>query len=261
VWPFETFADRRQHPFAEHRQVNLYDFDYRPFQSSGIELAGEPGDVLYWPSTYWHVGETEGGSVHISLHLTVDLHSEPRGEVVDLLHKLVEESLTEADWHDAYPIRSLRDSGPVQPPDRLMEALRALTQAMQGSIRESVNAQWLSRMSAQGFWTLASPSSDAASADIDALRTTLQADLRFPVYWIVTDDRVTMAAHGRVVQFPVRHWTKGLLAALSDRRPFLIADLAPISTGARDEITALATKLVAIGALHAKDRPCSTSTS
>jgi 50S ribosomal protein L16 3-hydroxylase len=26
-------------------------------------LDGEPGDILYWPSSYWHVGESRGGTV------------------------------------------------------------------------------------------------------------------------------------------------------------------------------------------------------
>ena len=261
VWPFEAFAHRTQRPFARHRQLNLYDFDYRPFQDTGIPLIGEPGDVLYWPSTYWHVGETDNESIHISLHLTFDLHSEPRGEAVDLLQKIVEDSLSEADWHSGYAIPSLFDSGPVKPPDPLILALRDLTTTLQSTIEDLVKVSWLSRTSAQGFLTLSRPSPDAAFTAIDATCTTLQADPIFPMYWDVSGDTVTLAAHGQVVRFPTRSWTPAFLAALSGRRPFRIADLAPPSMKVGDEIVAVASKLLAIGALHARAESCSTNES
>lgn len=250
VWPFEAFAARTQQPFAVHRQLNLYDFDYRPYQDESIPLVGRPGDVLYWPSTYWHVGETDDKSVHISLHLTFDVHAEPRGEVVDLLHKVVEESLSEADWHSGYPVQNLHASGSMQPPDHLMKALRALIHTTEDTIEDSVKALWLSRISAQGFWTLARPSDSATIATIDATRTTLHADPIFPVYWMVADGSVTLAAHGQVIRFPARDWTDELLAVLSDHRPFRISELVPPTRNARDEIIAVAKKLIAIGAVQ-----------
>jgi|GEM_PF-4025685 len=261
VWPFEVFADRTQQPFAKHRQLNLYDFNYLPFQETGIPLSGEHGDVLYWPSTYWHVGETDGDSVHISLHLTFDLHSEPRGEAVDLLHKVVEESLSEADWHSGYPFRNICESGLVHPPNELMQALRTLTHAAQDAIEDSVKALWLSRMSAQGFWTVARRSSNTAITTVDATGTILQGDPIFPAYWAVSDGNLMLAAHGQVIRFPMRDWTEQFLTALSKRRPFRIADLAPQTINVWDEIATVAKKLVAIGALQIVGESCSISTS
>jgi hypothetical protein len=261
VWPFEAFADRTRDPFARHRQLNLYDFDYRPFQASGTPLIGEPGDVLYWPSTYWHVGESTGEAVHISLHLTLDLHSEPRGEALDLLHRVVEASLTDADWHSGYPVQSFHDSGLLRPPTQLMAAVGALAQATQDTIEDSVTALWLSRMSAQGFWTLAKRAAPITPAAVEATRTVLQADPVFPVYWTVSGGSVTLAAHGQVIRFPTRIWTDELLAALAAHRPFGIAELTSVGMDERNEAAALATRLVAMGALHTVDVPCSTSAS
>ena len=255
VWPFEAFADGAPVPFAQHRQLNLYDFDYRPFRDSGIELHGGVGSVLYWPSTYWHVGESDADAIHISLHFTCDLHSEPRGEMVDLLEQIVGGALGEEDWHDSYPAGPLRRSGPVQVPEALLGALNEFRRAMEGSVEESLRTLWLSRVSAQGFWTLP-PSAPLVGAEVHE-GTSLEADPVFPVVWEQTPSAVTLAAHGRALRFPARRWMDKLLAAIADGHPFRVSELvAGISDDraiAVREITALAGKLVSLGALRTVD--------
>lgn len=262
VWPFEVFADRTQQPFAVHRQLNLYDFDYSSFLGKAVALTGQTGDVLYWPSTYWHVGETDGDdSIHISLHFTFDVHSEPRGEVVDLLQKIVESSLSESDWHSGYPLDGLYSNCAIQTPAKLIQALRTFTDQMQETIEDSIGALWLGRISAQGFWTLAKPAhnSAAASAFVDLATTTVRADPLFPVYWSIVGERVKLAAHGRVIEFPLRDWTNKLLAAFADRRPFKASEFVQPTDPASDEITVLMSKLIAIGAVEILSESCSTS--
>jgi hypothetical protein len=262
VWPFEVFADRTQQPCAVHRQLNLYDFDYRSFLDQGIALTGQAGDVLYWPSTYWHVGETEADdSIHISLHFTFDVHSEPRGEVVDLLHKLVEGSLSENDWHSGYPVDCLYSNCAIQTPVKLIQTLRTFTDQMQETIEDSIGALWLGRMSAQGFWTLAKPADNgtAESASTDFATATLRADPIFSVYWTIVGERVKLAAHGRVIEFPLRAWTNKILAAFADRRPFKASEFVQPTDPAWDEITVLMTKLIAIRAVETVSESCSTS--
>jgi hypothetical protein len=59
VWPYEVFADRPEvFEGGERAQINLDpDFDYAPYRDKAIVLEGEPGDVLFWPASYWHVAE------------------------------------------------------------------------------------------------------------------------------------------------------------------------------------------------------------
>jgi 50S ribosomal protein L16 3-hydroxylase len=52
TWPNKIFR-REQH--------GIRSLDYEGFLNSAATVEGEPGDVLYWPSTYWHVGEHIGG--------------------------------------------------------------------------------------------------------------------------------------------------------------------------------------------------------
>lgn len=248
VWPFEALAHRTKRPFARHRQVNLYNFDYRPIQSTGLPLEGDIGNVLYWPSTFWHVGEANPNSVHISIHLTFDVHSEPRGEVLDLLSETVEGSLSEADWHGSYSIGNVH-GGLIEPPEQLNRALCALTEELQSSLADSLTVQWLRRMSAQGFSTLARSESSAKRYIVDPGRTLLQGDAAFPVYWMMADGSVTLAAHGRVIRFPIRAWTDDFLTAVSSARGFRITELGQQWAPEWDAITAVATRLIEIGAV------------
>lgn len=246
VWPFEALAERTQQPFAEHRQLRLYDFDYRPFSASGIPLDGEPGNILYWPSSFWHVGEADAEQVHVSLHLTCDLHAEPRGEVVDLLQQYAESTRSATDWQDSYDLPSRVDSGPLQPPAQITRALVSLKQALETTIDVQLKAMWLGRMSAQGFATMPRP---LAHRVVDVRTAQLSVDGDFPVFWDVADGYVTLAAHGQVVRFAVRPWTEQLLAALSSRGRFTVRDIT--SPDALDEACGVVNHLLRINALQA----------
>ncbi|MDB4929021.1 MAG: hypothetical protein JWM10_1505 [Myxococcaceae bacterium] len=59
VWPYEVFADRPEvFEGAEASQVNLDpELDYGPHRDRAVVLEGGPGDVFFWPASYWHVAE------------------------------------------------------------------------------------------------------------------------------------------------------------------------------------------------------------
>jgi len=59
VWPYEVFADRPEvMAGGETAQINLDpDLDYEEFRDRASVLEGGPGDVLFWPASYWHVAE------------------------------------------------------------------------------------------------------------------------------------------------------------------------------------------------------------
>src|SRR6185503_2872955 len=52
AWPPEAFAER---------QLSFCTLGYGSIRDRAIVLEGEPGDVLYWPSNHWHVGESVSG--------------------------------------------------------------------------------------------------------------------------------------------------------------------------------------------------------
>jgi 50S ribosomal protein L16 3-hydroxylase len=58
LWPYEVYAGK-----PAYFMSNSYEKDL----DRSILLEGEPGDILTWPSSYWHVGESDG-SFSLSLH-------------------------------------------------------------------------------------------------------------------------------------------------------------------------------------------------
>ncbi len=73
LWPLEEFADRPEIP----KLPNLTDLDANAVmtvdeQDAALEraevLVGQPGDIQYWPPSYWHIAApSEGVNVSISL--------------------------------------------------------------------------------------------------------------------------------------------------------------------------------------------------
>lgn len=77
VWPRSTFSDDRGYWYGlgdTHRHL-----------SRSRCLDGEPGDVLYWPANYWHVGESLGGTVS---SLSLGLY--PRDSLAATASRLIE---------------------------------------------------------------------------------------------------------------------------------------------------------------------------
>src|SRR5690606_17925463 len=55
VWPDQAFGD----PAAMWEDAShVRDAEYERARARGEVLRGRPGDVLYWPSSHWHVGES-----------------------------------------------------------------------------------------------------------------------------------------------------------------------------------------------------------
>jgi 50S ribosomal protein L16 3-hydroxylase len=62
VWPDKIFKEQPNKNFVTN---------YSQYLSSSTLLVGEPGDILYWPSSYWHVAEGNGkltGALSLALY-------------------------------------------------------------------------------------------------------------------------------------------------------------------------------------------------
>ncbi|SDZ27515.1 Cupin superfamily protein [Lysobacter sp. yr284] len=140
--------------------------DYRAHLDSSFLVEAEPGDVLYWPADYYHVGESVDGGVSTSVNLGVPRHEHrPVYELEDLMV-----DLGRADAQIDPAAQLLRAALPaglaVLAPTRigadgvLAEALPPALQAALGSVRAMaappalrarVRAVSLQRLAAGGF--------------------------------------------------------------------------------------------------------------
>ena len=72
VWPYETFTDlpgvRADDPYSQTSYFLGDRATLDDWRESAIVLEGGPGDVLYWPSHYWHIGvDADDISVMVTL--------------------------------------------------------------------------------------------------------------------------------------------------------------------------------------------------
>ncbi|MCP3097349.1 cupin [Myxococcus sp. K15C18031901] len=132
--------------------------DYAPYLASSFAAEVEPGDILYWPSTYYHVGESVGAQVTTSLNIGIPItEHRPLYSVQDVM--------------GAGPSRARAPRPPRRPapmltrgaltrdgrlsaslPAAFTEALSALRDASHPrEARLNIQAAWLKRASAGGF--------------------------------------------------------------------------------------------------------------
>lgn len=70
AWPFDYFLSRVKglSPGSRYLHMRLA-VDPRKYRKDAIVLNAQPGDVIYWPSDYWHVSEPQRGRFSAMLSL------------------------------------------------------------------------------------------------------------------------------------------------------------------------------------------------
>ncbi|GHG75458.1 cupin domain-containing protein [Comamonas sp. JC664] len=165
--------------------------DYQPYLKSSFVAEVEPGDILYWPSTYYHVGENTGTGVASSVNIGIPITGHrPVFSVDDLLRGMLDEtSLSEQEWKQTRLARvraspldtsALKNQGLLPP--RLPRALAEAVEAFQDvsaprEARRHIQSTWMKRLSAGGFEPAPAPARPRRLRDAQHIRV----DPRFPV--------------------------------------------------------------------------------
>ena len=103
----------RKNSFTREITTRGCDSDLPSFVVMPSCLKGEPGDVIYWPSGYWHVGESVGG---LSLSLSLALKPlQPSSEILDHLKQYIEEFVNASLHEGVVSPRRRRNSRVAQP--------------------------------------------------------------------------------------------------------------------------------------------------
>jgi hypothetical protein len=58
-------------PALTPEEARRHQWDYEAIADRGTRATAEPGDLIYWPAKYWHVGECDGFSVTINVGVGV----------------------------------------------------------------------------------------------------------------------------------------------------------------------------------------------
>ena len=157
LWPDRWVRARgvAQHTLADER-----------LGAASLSLEGGPGELLYWPPEFWHVGKCiDGLTISVSLALFPAAKSITRD-----LARCAESRI--AQWLASPEEKSDTDSAPQRPPGsgaisrQLARAVTALQEAVeQPDVEEAVKVLWLNRASSFGYSAVPPPLPHEALSD------------------------------------------------------------------------------------------------
>ena len=191
LWPKEFFQ--------AGDNDELVHSDFAVLRRDALILEGEPGDVIYWPSSYWHVGESVGGlSVSLSLALQP---LEPSSEILEHLKKYIEESVSDSLNEGSFPTtpKQLEESAEMISKVTKL-SLKALQKANRDpAFAEAIQVCWLDRLSGSGSDPVPAPLPLRELAE-DAF---VQGSPEYQILWIpVADHQIACSANGHSFTVP-----------------------------------------------------------
>jgi hypothetical protein len=200
VWPYEYFAHATDNPDAIRQKVRLSDIDFRQHLDAATALVGNPGDVLYWPSTYWHVSIGRGDP-QMTFNISLYFPYRPRADVDEILNLLTKPKLDSL-WERFYPTQGIS-------PQDLAQQVPASWSKVVETYQEVLNSKkfqgmllgaWMRRVSSGGFTTRPIPNLNWKISSRDLVRGHEQ----FPILTAPSEmGKVIVAAAGMI--FLARH--------------------------------------------------------
>jgi hypothetical protein len=239
AWPDEFF---RGTPDMTNR------LDYERYNDASVVLEARPGDVIYWPASYWHIGEDAGGpSIAISLALFMD--SQPGTD----LGQTIEQAIATRSV-GARRRRVTTGQGIKADVRRDLRTLRQI--AGDPSLQQALAADHLNRWTGAGFTRVPLPAAARALRDGDIVR----GDPDFPLRWVTVEGEIICSANGHAFALPADPRMPALLRRLSSSEPLGVGDLmarysgtvergAVEFTASRREIRTLLERLLALRAI------------
>jgi hypothetical protein len=224
AWPDETFRGK------EGRFASL---DYARHRDTAMVLEGEAGDVIYWPSQLWHVGEAEAG-LSASISLGLRLHHSPLADVINIATALLARKFSatridtySCDWNN--PNRAAE-----QLPSPLEQGLHQLKDLIDsGELASALQSHWTNRVTGAGFTRVPAPQAAGSTSD----QATIRGSDEFPIAWKPwRPGFMTISAGGSTLPVAESPGVTRLLERLSTGQPqpvgALIKDCAALDAGA-----------------------------
>lgn len=202
--------------------------DFAILRRDALILEGEPGDVIYWPSGYWHVGESVGG---LSLSLSLALKSlQPSSEILDHLKQYIEEFVNASLDGGNFPTtpKQLQDSA-----EMISKVTKLSIKALQKASRDfdfaqAIQVSWLDRLTGSGSDPVPAPLPLKALAE----DTVVQGSPEYPILWIpVANHQIACSANGHAFTIPADPKIIELLERLNSGEAVRVKSLIEEHTG------------------------------
>ncbi len=220
TWPDAFFGGKED---LTHR------LDYARFNDDSIVMDAQPGDIIFWPSDYWHIGESVDGGMSSAVSVALFMTPRPAEDVAKRAAGFVHAHLSD----DAPSANLATREAPVKRITR--EAARALTAlaaaARDERLERALRVNLLNKLTAFGFERPPRPLATAALSDDHVVR----ADPAYPVLWMPdVDDEVLVSACGHAFNVAASPHVLGLIAALNTGAPSRVGDLMTRHSGTAD---------------------------
>ncbi|MCX4247771.1 JmjC domain-containing protein [Paraliomyxa miuraensis] len=202
VWPPEVFDG------VDPRTV-----DYEDYRDRATVLEGAPGDLMFWPSTHWHIAESVGAPV-VTLSLGRFMDSAQDVALDDARAFFVDATAVEG--LDRTPRTLERERRSVQ---ALPEPLRAATEHVRQRMEDAIHRRWLERRSNAGL-----PPPPSRTTPLPA-SARIAADPAFPILWAESREGLLVAGAGRALLSPDAPWLPALLDVLNQGVPLAPSEL------------------------------------
>ena len=199
-WPDEFF----------HGKEDLtHKLEYTHYNDDSIVMDAAPGDIIFWPADYWHIGESVDGGLSSAVSVALFMDARPVAELISHLPGLVSRNMSSG----FAPTIEQRAA-------RMTEALRAA--AADPTLERALRIEMLNRETAFGFARPPLPLAHRSLNDGEIVR----GHAEYPIQWMRDeDDEIVCSANGHGFTVAASPHILALLEALNSGQEHDVAGL------------------------------------
>ena len=220
--------------------------DYGRYNGASTVLSAAPGDVIYWPSDYWHIGEDAGG-LSVAISLALFMAPDVAGDLARNVERLVRARDDGRRRTGPFPLHpgGRRASATVGAAAR--QTARRLT-TVSRDVEEALTGAWLNHLTGYGFASVPAPEPLRPLA----ARTVIRGCPQDPIRVVTTrDGALVCSANGHAFSVTGHPKLSALLEQLNSGRPCRVGELMTTYSGraSRAGIRAILEKLYSLRAV------------
>ena len=238
--------------FFEDKEDMTNRLGYERYRGEAIVLEGDPGDVIYLPTGYWHIGEDASG---LAMTVTLTLFMEPRvsPSLLAIAQQMVHGRVKAADQAAA---DALRPGQRTPSRARIGRTVKRAAQALRSvgadpELGRSLTAYWLDHVTGSGFTAVPDPL-PPRSLPADAV---LRGDPDHPVMWMAAGaNELVCSANGHAFVLAKDRGLVRVLRRINSGAPCRVWDLVERharGVGARLDASAIQALLEKLWSLRA----------
>lgn len=225
--------------FFHGKEDLTYRLDYERYNDDSIVLDAGVGDVIYWPSDYWHIGESSDGRMSAAVSLALFMDPRPADDLTSVAGRMALSRLAAA------------EAGVDDVVAREVSALRSV--ASDPRLELALRQRRLNRATAYGFTRPPASLAMRALGDDEVVVVPAQ----YPLAWIQQGDDLMCSACGQGFRITASPPVLALLERLNSAQPARVGALAAEYAGtamsrgvevetAPDDVRAILEKLLSI---------------